>query len=132
MPSRSTESNLALFTDYISESFELGEKIDAFYSDFSWAFDSVNHRLFISKLSNIGVRGPALSWIESNLTGRTTQVKIKNYLSSAFEVPLGVPQGSHFGPLLFILFINDIVTVIRHSKLLIFVDDAKMYKRIEI
>ena len=113
MPSRST-GGLAVFTDHISESFKLGDQIDAFYIDFSRAFDSVNHRLLIRKLSNIGVRGP--TWIEYYLylTGRTAQVKIKNYVSSAFDVPSGVPQGSHLGPFLFILFINDIA--VRHGQ----------------
>ena len=56
---------------------------------------------------------------------------VKTIVSYAFDVPSGVPQGSHLGLLIFILFINNIVAVIRHSKLLIFADDAKMYKRIE-
>ena len=130
MPSRSTESTVSIFTNCISESCELSEKINTSYSDFSRSFDSVNHRLLIRKLSNINVRGPALMWIETYLTGRTVQVKIKNYVFSAFSISSGVPQGSHLHPLLFILFINDITAVIQYSKLLIFAHNAKMYKKI--
>ena len=100
--------------------------MDAFCRDFSHASHSDNHSLLITKYSNIGVRGSALTWIESYLTGKTTKVKIKNYVSSAFSIPYGVPQGSHLAPLLFILFINDITNVIQHSELLIFANDAKI------
>ena len=78
MPLRSTESNLALFTSYISDSFELDVQIDTFYSNFSRVFDSVNHKLLIRNLKNIGGNGTILQWIKSHLHGRTDQVKIKN------------------------------------------------------
>ena len=71
MPLRSSETNLALFTSYISNSFELNEQINTFYSDFSRGFDSVNHKLLIRKLKNIGVNGTNLQWIEFYLHGRT-------------------------------------------------------------
>ena len=130
MPNRSTESNLASFTNFISESLSNYGQVDAFFSDFSKAFDSVNHDLLIRKLENYGVRGNMLKWTQSYLTGRSAQVKIKNHISESFEIQSGVPQGSHLGPLLFILFINDITEVIKYSEILLFADDAKLYKNI--
>lgn len=131
MPSRSTETNLAIFTDFIFKSFSQHDQVDAFFSDFSKAFDSVNHALLARKLENYGVKGKMLEWIESYLTGRTAQIKVKNYKSEPFEIVSGVPQGSHLGPLLFILFIDDIKNVIKHSQILLFADDAKIYKEIK-
>ena len=99
-------------------------------SNFLGAFDSANHKLLKRKLENIEAKGAALQWIKSYLHGRTAQVKIKNISSPFFYIPSGVSQGSHLGPLLFILFINDITSTIFNSELLIYADDAKMYKRI--
>ena len=64
------------------------------------------------------------------MTGRTAQVKIKNFISQPFDIQAGVPQGSHLGQILFILFINDLTDIIKYSKLLLFADDPKIFKRI--
>ena len=103
---------------------------NTFFSDFSKAFDSVNHDLLIRKLENYGIRGNILKWIQSYLTRLSVQIKIKKYVSQSFEIHSGVPQGSHLGPLLFILFINDITEVIKYSEILLFADDAKIFKNV--
>ena len=123
---KSTETNLALFTEFIFSSLDKHEQVDAFYSDFSRAFDSVNHALLIRKLYNFGVRGNLLKWIELFLSERKVQVKIKNHVSDYFDASSGVPQGSHLGPLLFILFINDAKNIVANSQLYLFADDAKL------
>ena len=64
------------------------------------------------------------------MTGRTAQVKIKNFKSQPFYIQSGVPQGSHLTSLLFILCINDLTDVIKYSKLLLFADDATIFKRV--
>ena len=101
LPAKSTESNLLLFTDYVAKAFIEHEQVDAFFSDFSKAFDSVNHELLIRKLYNNGIRDNVLKWIGSYLTGRSAQVKIKNFKSEQFDILSGVSQSSHLGPLLF-------------------------------
>lgn len=77
----------------------------------------------------MGIQDPLLSWIDSFLTGRYQCVRINNYLSNQFKVPSGVPQGSHSGPLLFLLFTNDISRNLDSSHLL-FADDLKIYRTI--
>ena len=93
MPARSTEFNLLLFTDYVAKAFIEHEQVDAFFSDFSKAFNSVNHELLVRKLHNNGIKGNVLNWIRSFLTGRTAQVKMKNFKSQTFNIQSGVPQG---------------------------------------
>ena len=92
---RSTESNLLLFTEYVAKAFIEHEQVDAFFIDFSKAFDSVNHELLIRNLYNYGIRCNVLKWIGSYLTGRSARVKIKNFKSKPFDILSGVPQGSH-------------------------------------
>ena len=95
MPSRST--NLVLFTNFIFSSITSHIQVDAFYSDFSRAFYSVNHDLFIRNLENMGVSGSVLKWLQSFLTNSSVQVKIDNYTSKPFRLRPGVPQDSHLG-----------------------------------
>jgi ribonucleases P/MRP protein subunit RPP40 len=104
--------------------------VHAIYTDFKKAFDMVDHQVLITKLSNYGVCGPLIDWFSSYLSNRVQQVRVKGYLSGKYDVRCGVPQGSHLGPLLFTIFINDIGDGIT-SNFCLFADDLKLYRSIK-
>ena len=126
---RSVDTNLFLFTNYIYDSFEKGVETHALYMDFSKAFDKVSHSILLSSLSSYGVSGVLLFWMESYLTGRRQQAKVDSHISQQFIVTSGVPQGSHLGPLLLGLFINDLGDLLS-SNFLLFADDMKLYRQV--
>jgi hypothetical protein len=102
--------------------------VDVVYIDFSKAFDSVVHSKLVSKLKSFGIHGKLLAWIEAYLRNRTQAVKVGNALSGHASVLSGVPQGSVLGPLLFLIFINDIVDVFGDDlQVKLFADDVKIY-----
>ena len=108
------------------------KKIDIVYLDFKKAFDSLVHSKIITKLSAYGIEHELLSWIQAFLTGRSQRVIVENALSKPIDVGSGVVQGSVLGPLIFILFINDIVKCldadeVNHTSCCIFADDLKLY-----
>nr|CAD2176174.1 unnamed protein product [Meloidogyne enterolobii] len=107
----------------------MGKKnIDCIYIDFKKAFDSVPHDLLINKLYRIGIRGKILNWISSFLSNRIFRVKINNELSKPRNIKSGVPQGSVLGPLLFLIYINDLPDIIPNGiKIKLFADDVKVY-----
>lgn len=132
---RSTLTNLIFYNNFISEALNdqtpgIMKQVDSVYLDFAKAFDSVNHSLLIYKLSKFGLSGCSLKWISSFLSDRQLQVRIKGNLSEPFLATSGVPQGSHLGPLLFILFINDVANDLTTATILVFADDIKVSKRV--
>lgn len=92
---RSTTTNLAIYQDYLVSNLEAGNQIDVIYTDISKAFDSVCHKLLISKLSHIGINNVYLTWISSYLSGRRQRVLVGGVESREIQVLSGVPQGSH-------------------------------------
>lgn len=128
---RSTITNLCVYTQYLTAALESGMQVDAVYTDFSKAFDKVNHSVLLSKLEAYGVSGMTLQWLSSYLRDRTLVVKIKGQLSNKIFPTSGVPQGSHLGPLLFIIFINDIKNYIKSCEFICYADDLKLYREIK-
>lgn len=105
--------------------------MDTLYTDFSKAFDRISHKVLIHKLRSYGFPENIINWIGSYLNDRYQLVKMDAFTSSTFAVPSGVPQGSHLGPLLFNVLINDIVQII-NCNVLLFADDMKIYSRISV
>lgn len=130
MAKRSTSTNLVAYTSEILTKIEQGVEIDAVYTDFSKAFDKVPHHILIDKLHNFGFDGPILNWISSYLRNRKQYVVFDGAKSEVFDASSGVPAGTHGGPDLFLLMINDLTEILSHSNLLLYADDCKIYKQI--
>lgn len=123
---RSTVTNLLCLTSFITDSMAERAQTDVIYTDLSAAFDKVNHEIAIAKLDRLGVHGSLLRWFGSYLSDRQLMVAIGDSRSAIFQATSGIPQGSHLGPLIFLLYFNDVNLVLEGHKLS-YADDLKMY-----
>ncbi len=126
---RSCETQLILFVDELLRNMCDGKQTDAIVMDFSKAFDMVPHGCLLTKLNSYGIRNNILNWIESFLSNRSQQVVVDGEKSESAPVTSGVPQGSVLGPILFLVFINDMPQCI-DSKCRLFADDTIVYRNI--
>ena len=127
---RSCETQLIITLNDLAKGLNSKQQIDAVLLDFSKAFDRVPHQRLLLKLQFYGIRGEVLQWISAFLTGRTQRVLIEGQSSSTSLVTSGVPQGTVLGPLLFLVFINDLPAM-ASSTTRLFADDCLMYRTIQ-
>ncbi len=122
-------TDLALLDIYnnISSSLELNHHTIGIFLDLSKAFDTINHDILLSKLHHYGIRGLALDLLSSYLSSRLQYTSYDSHLSGLLPVSCGVPQGSILGPLLFLLYVNDIPSSSKHFSFVLFADDTNIF-----
>ena len=126
---RSCLTNLLETLEAWTKIIDDGDGIDVAYLDFRKAFDLVSHKHLIHKLTKYGISGQIIEWVKNFLDNRTQRVLIRGTASSYHKVTSGVPQGSVLGPILFLIFINDLPLKVL-SPLSLFADDSKIFTRI--
>ena len=127
---RSCETQLIQLVEDLGRQLVKGKQVDLVLLDFSKAFDKVSHPKLLFKLSQHGVKGNTLNWIRAFLVGRTQAVVLEGESSMEVPVTSGVPQGSVLGPLLFLLYINDLPQNIQ-SQVRLFADDTAVYLTVD-
>ena len=123
----STYMAIMAMYDKISTAIDKGEFAVGVFIDLSKAFDTLDHEILLAKLDYYGVRGVALNWFKSYLKNRQQYVHLNGASSALSNIVCGVPQGSILGPLLFILYINDIIKCSDILQFILFADDTNLF-----
>ena len=119
-----------MFLEDITKWVDDGSPVDVVYLDFQKAFDKVPHQTLLIKLKAYGIGESVINWIQTSLTDRRQRVIVEEEISNWKPVLSGVPQGSVLGPILFLIFINDLDEDLS-SKVLKFADDAKVFRTVK-
>ena len=123
----STNHALNYSISHIKSQLKKGNHVLGIFVDLSKAFDTIDHEILIKKLEHYGVRGQVLSLLTSYLENRKQFVSVLGETSELLSVVYGVPQGSCLGPLLFLLYINDLGNIPKNSEIILFADDTNIF-----
>lgn len=129
-PKRSVTTNLLCQSIATHDAFERGVQLDTFIGDFEKAFERVIHRLLVGKMPKFSIGPKTARWLYENISQIRYYVQIGETKSREYEATSGIVPGSIFGPVLFTMFINDVVEVVIHAMVLLFADDIKASMKI--
>ena len=118
---------MAHLTEDVLDSTDNGLVTGSVFLDLSKAFDTVDHQLLLKKLKSLGLDNNSMGWFKSYLSAREQVVSIGNCLSCPKPISVRVPQGSILGPLLFIIYVNDLPQCLRHCEIILYADDTLIY-----
>ena len=122
----STTHALLSFVEKVTDALDTFSHTIGIFLDFSKAFDTINHKILLAKLSHYGIRGKALEWFTSYLSNRSQYVHVNGVDSQIKSIDCGIPQGSLLGPLLFIIYINDFHRSSDNLSCILFADDSNL------
>ena len=123
----STMDKIAKFTNDIFEGMNNRQYTTSIFIDLAKAFDTVNHHILLKKLTHLGIKGNLNKLLQNYLTNRKQTTSINNLTSSERNITCGVPQGSILGPLLFLVYVNDLSGILRNCKYQLYADDTVIY-----
>ena len=126
---RSTIATVASLTDEILLGINNREYTLASFIDLKKAFDTINHKILLKKLPYFGLNINLLQWIENYLSNRKQKCTVNGQTSSELPITCGVPQGSILGPLLFLIYVNDVSTNLLHTNVLLYADDTVIFAK---
>ena len=127
MKGKSTKGALIRFITKIQKDMDDKNKSTAVYIDLKKAFDTIDHKILLNKLEHYGIRGIANDWFKDYFRNRSQYVYGDETASETMPITCGVPQGSNLGPLLFLIYINDLPKCLQHCTATLFADDTTIY-----
>ena len=123
----STSHAIISIAERINNALSAGKYVAGVFLDFRKAYDTVNHTILLKKMHAYGIRGNILDWFKSYLNKREQFTSINNTHSDKKNISCGIPQGSVLGPLLFLIYINDLPNVSKKLYLILFADDTSVF-----
>ena len=112
---------------FLTDQVDNGKFGCGIFLDLQKAFDTVNHDILIKKLKHYGIRGNVLNWFRSYLSGKSQYVTVNGHSSDLLPISRGVPQGSVLGPMLFLIYVNDLPNISKVLQFYLFADDTSIY-----